>query len=44
MSNIEDFEKVTTAMNEAPIALSAEELQNFFRVHDKIFCADSRFA
>ena len=30
MSNIEDFEKITTAMSEAPVALSAEALQNFY--------------
>ena len=30
MSNIEDFEKITTAMNEAPIALPSEALQNFY--------------
>lgn len=30
MSNIEDFEKITTAMSEAPIALSTEELQSFY--------------
>lgn len=30
MSNIEDFEKVTTAMNDAPVSLSSEALQNFY--------------
>ncbi len=30
MSNLEDFEKITIAMNEAPIALPTEALQNFY--------------
>lgn len=30
MSNLEEFEKITTAMNESTIALPAEVLQNFY--------------
>ena len=30
MSNLEDFEKITTAMNDAPIVLNDVQLQNFY--------------
>ena len=30
MSNLEDFEKITTAMNDAPVSLPSEALQNFY--------------
>lgn len=30
MSNLDDFEKITTAMNDAPVSLTAEALQNFY--------------